>query len=550
MAEGKSDVEQILELLLHNEKGQKFLPLFLSHVPDPASRISHPAPELQQHIEKLSMLLPHFKHPMCSVLTDHLNHNGHLAGGNYMQVRHFGLFIKGLKPNGFFPNGGKKVQEKGEELPKILKDEEDPVVKLKLKLAYLTAQLENQKNGDGAAKVIAEHRKKMLRIVAGLCLGSFIIYKVLLQGSVGRNAGDMLYGAKNYEINPEVVSVTFNDVKGCDEAKEELEDIVDFLKNGERFLKMGAKLPKGLLLVGSPGTGKTLLAKAIAGEAGVPFFHASGSEFDEVFVGQGSKRVRNLFENAKKRAPCIIFIDEIDSVGGKRTSTGITPYANQTVNQLLSEMDGFDSQESIIVIGATNKKGNLDSALLRPGRFDMEVHVRPPDNDGRKELFRLYLSKCKHDGKINIDSLAKQTIGMTGADIANLVNQAAIIATLKGGSHVTMDDLAEARDKVTMGPAWKNKKIDEEELWRTAYHEAGHTIVAYFTDHALPLHKVTIEPRGEALGVTMSVPDKEPYGMTRAQCLARMDVGMGGRAGEELKYGVEFVGNGKGCVDL
>ncbi|ESO02641.1 hypothetical protein HELRODRAFT_65229, partial [Helobdella robusta] len=347
-----------------------------------------------------------------------------------------------------------------------------------------------------------------------------------------------------FEINPEEISVTFDDVKGMEEAKQELKDIVEYLRDPEKFKVLGAKLPKGVLLVGPPGIGKSLLARAVAGESGVPFFHASGSEFDEIFVGTGAKRVRQLFDAAKARAPCIVFIDEIDSVGAKRTSSQIHPYANQTINQLLSEMDGFQQNEGIIVLGATNRRDNLDKAILRPGRFDVEVRVFPPDLKGRIEILEHYLSKVKRGSDVNVDKLARSTTGCTGADLENLVNQAALKAAMDGDPHVAMSHLEHARDKVLMGPAKKTKIPDEATNLMTAYHEAGHTLVAYYTKDATPLNKVTIIPRGTSLGHTSFVPDKEQYNLTRSQLLAQLDVAMGGRVAEELVYGPDNVTTG------
>ncbi|CAF1585883.1 unnamed protein product [Rotaria magnacalcarata] len=347
-----------------------------------------------------------------------------------------------------------------------------------------------------------------------------------------------------YEINPEEIKVNFADVRGAEEAKDELMDIVTYLKEPERYTKLGARLPKGVLLVGSPGIGKTLLARAVAGEAGVPFFHTSGSEFDEMFVGTGARRVRQLFTAAKARAPCVIFIDEIDSVGAKRSSSQLHPYANQTINQLLAEMDGFEKNEGIIILAATNRRDYLDSALLRPGRFDSEIHISPPDLRGRTEIFELYLSKVTYDRNIDMEYLAKGTTGFTGADIENMVNQAALYAAQIDAPAVNMKHLEHARDKVLMGPAKKSKIPDHETNNITAYHEAGHTIVRYFNHDADPLHKVTIVPRGQALGFTAHIPSKEMYNRTRSQLLAEMDVMMGGRAAEEQIFGMDKITTG------
>lgn len=291
------------------------------------------------------------------------------------------------------------------------------------------------------------------------------------------------------------------------------------------------------------GTGKTLLARAVAGEAGVPFYHAAGPEFDEVLVGQGARRVRDLFRNAKERAPCVIFIDEIDSVGAKRSNSVLHPYANQTINQLLSEMDGFRQNEGVIVLGATNRRNDLDQALLRPGRFDVEVSVPVPDYTGRMEIIKLYLQKILHKD-INIEMLARGTTGFTGADIENMINQAALRAAIDGAEVVSMQHIEMARDKVMMGPERKTRLPDEEANEITAYHEAGHAIVGYYTKEANPLHKVTIMPRGSSLGHTAYLPEKERYHVTKAQLLAMMDTAMGGRAAEELIFGPEKITTG------
>ncbi|XP_025406784.1 ATP-dependent zinc metalloprotease YME1 homolog isoform X2 [Sipha flava] len=345
------------------------------------------------------------------------------------------------------------------------------------------------------------------------------------------------------EVNSEEITVTFNDVKGVDEAKQELRDIVEFLKNPSKFSSLGGKLPKGVLLVGPPGTGKTLLARAVAGEAGVPFFHAAGSEFDEILVGQGARRIRDLFKAAKERSPCVVFIDEIDSVGAKRTNSVLHPYANQTINQLLTEMDGFHQNQSIIVLGATNRREDLDRALLRPGRFDIEVDVPLPDYTGRKQILDLYLKKILSQD-IDIDLLARGTSGFTGADIENMVNQAAVKAASDGAKTVSMKYLEISRDKILMGPEKKSKIPDDEANIITAYHEGGHAIVAYFTKDSHPLHKVTIMPRGSSLGHTAYIPAKEEYHVTKSRMLAIMDTMMGGRAAEEIIFGADKVTTG------
>jgi ATP-dependent metalloprotease len=285
------------------------------------------------------------------------------------------------------------------------------------------------------------------------------------------------------------------------------------------------------------------LARAVAGEAGVPFFHAAGPEFDEILVGQGARRVRDLFKSAKEKAPCVIFIDEIDSVGAKRTNSVLHPYANQTINQLLSEMDGFHQNEGVIVLGATNRRDDLDQALLRPGRFDVEVTVPTPDYTGRKEILGLYLGKVLAK-EVDLELLARGTTGFTGADLENMVNQAALKAAIDGADCVSMKYLESARDKVLMGPERKSRIPDEEANLITAYHEGGHAVVAFYTRDSHPLHKVTIIPRGPSLGHTAYIPEKERYHVTKSQLLATMDVMMGGRAAEELIFGNEKITSG------
>ncbi|XP_055642377.1 ATP-dependent zinc metalloprotease YME1L isoform X2 [Toxorhynchites rutilus septentrionalis] len=436
------------------------------------------------------------------------------------------------------------AQQYSEPFNKLLTDVNDPSLteehRQRLKIAfaegYLTASHPEHANRSGKAMRYLKVLQQLLIIV--VFIGIFISLFVSTNGSVFR-----IQIGNQVEVDPEDISVTFEDVKGCDEAKQELKEVVEFLKNPDKFSNLGGKLPKGVLLVGPPGTGKTLLARAVAGEAGVPFFHAAGPEFDEVLVGQGARRVRDLFKAAKERAPCVIFIDEIDSVGAKRTNSVLHPYANQTINQLLSEMDGFQQNEGVIVLGATNRRDDLDQALLRPGRFDVEVVVPTPDFTGRKEILTYYLSKILSK-EINTDQLARGTTGFTGADIENMVNQAALRAAIDGAEVVTMKHLENARDKVLMGPERKSRLPDEDANKITAYHEGGHAIVAYYTKESHPLHKVTIMPRGPSLGHTAYIPEKERYHVTKQQLLAMMDTMMGGRAAEELIFGADKITSG------
>ncbi|XP_034477769.1 ATP-dependent zinc metalloprotease YME1L isoform X3 [Drosophila innubila] len=407
-------------------------------------------------------------------------------------------------------------------------------IKIAFAEGYLAAS--NAEDSQKSGKTM-KYLKTLIVIV--VFIGIFLSFFTSSNGSVFRS----IQLGNQVEVDPEEIHVTFDDVKGCDEAKQELKEVVEFLKNPDKFSNLGGKLPKGVLLVGPPGTGKTLLARAVAGEANVPFFHAAGPEFDEVLVGQGARRVRDLFKAAKARAPCVIFIDEIDSVGAKRTNSVLHPYANQTINQLLSEMDGFHQNAGVIVLGATNRRDDLDQALLRPGRFDVEVMVSTPDFTGRKEILSLYLEKILHDD-VDVDMLARGTSGFTGADLENMINQAALRAAIDGAETVNMKHLETARDKVLMGPERKARLPDEEANTITAYHEGGHAIVAFYTKESHPLHKVTIMPRGPSLGHTAYIPEKERYHVTKAQLLAMMDTMMGGRAAEEIIFGTEKITSG------
>ncbi|XP_065719505.2 ATP-dependent zinc metalloprotease YME1L isoform X3 [Drosophila suzukii] len=410
-----------------------------------------------------------------------------------------------------------------------------------LKIAFAEGYLAaaNAEDSPKSGKTMKYLKTLQTLVVIVVFLGIFLSFFTTSNGSVFRS----IQLGNQVEVDPEEINVTFDDVKGCDEAKQELKEVVEFLKSPEKFSNLGGKLPKGVLLVGPPGTGKTLLARAVAGEAKVPFFHAAGPEFDEVLVGQGARRVRDLFKAAKARAPCVIFIDEIDSVGAKRTNSVLHPYANQTINQLLSEMDGFHQNAGVIVLGATNRRDDLDQALLRPGRFDVEVVVSTPDFTGRKEILSLYLTKILHD-EIDLDMLARGTSGFTGADLENMINQAALRAAIDGAETVSMKHLETARDKVLMGPERKARLPDEEANTITAYHEGGHAIVAFYTKESHPLHKVTIMPRGPSLGHTAYIPEKERYHVTKQQLLAMMDTMMGGRAAEELVFGADKITSG------
>jgi cell division protease FtsH len=330
--------------------------------------------------------------------------------------------------------------------------------------------------------------------------------------------------------------ITFSDVAGCDEAKEDVTELVDFLRDPTKFQKLGGRIPRGVLMVGSPGTGKTLLAKAIAGEAKVPFFSISGSDFVEMFVGVGAARVRDMFENAKKHSPCIIFIDEIDAVGRQRGAGlgGGNDEREQTLNQMLVEMDGFETNQGIIVIAATNRPDVLDPALLRPGRFDRQVVVPLPDVRGREQILKVHMRKVPVASDVKADILARGTPGMSGADLANIVNEAALFAARRSGRTVEMDDFEKAKDKILMGSERKSIVMPEEERKNTAYHESGHAIVAKMLPKTDPVHKVTIIPRGRALGVTMQLPEGDRYSMDKERILNTIAVLFGGRIAEEI----------------
>ena len=356
--------------------------------------------------------------------------------------------------------------------------------------------------------------------------------------SFGKSKAKMLLDSK--------VKTKFDDVAGIDEEKKELEEIVDFLKHSEKYIKLGAKIPKGVLLVGAPGTGKTLMAKAVAGEAGVPFFSISGSDFVEMFVGVGASRVRDLFEQAKKHQPCIIFIDEIDAVGRQRGAGlgGGHDEREQTLNQLLVEMDGFDKNTNIIVIAATNRPDILDNALLRPGRFDRQIVINKPDVLGREKILLVHAKNKPLAEEVDLKVLAKRTPGFTGADLQNLLNEAALLAARHDKTKVEMPDLEEAIDKVMAGPEKKSRIISDEEKENTAYHEVGHALLAKLLKGCDPLHKVSIIPRGMALGITMTLPEKDYLTMKKSQLLDRITMTLGGRVAEEIIYGPESVTTG------
>ena len=377
-----------------------------------------------------------------------------------------------------------------------------------------------------------------------LLIAVWIFFMRQMQGGKG---GAMGFGRSKAKMMNQIKGkVTFNDVAGVEEAKEEVEEVVEFLKDPKKFSRLGGKIPRGCLLVGPPGTGKTLLARAIAGEAGVPFFTISGSDFVEMFVGVGASRVRDMFEQGKKHSPCIIFIDEIDAVGRSRGAGlgGGNDEREQTLNQLLVEMDGFDTNEGVIIIAATNRPDVLDPALLRPGRFDRQVVVSLPDIIGREKILKVHAKKITMTPDINLRTVARGTPGFSGADLANLVNEAALLAARKNKRIVTNAEFEESKDKVMMGAERRSMVMTEEEKKLTAYHEAGHAIVTINEKAAYPIHKATIIPRGRALGMVMQLPEKDEVSQTREQLHAQMAIAMGGRVAEEIIFGDDKVTTG------
>ncbi|MDR2503446.1 MAG: ATP-dependent zinc metalloprotease FtsH [Deltaproteobacteria bacterium] len=370
-----------------------------------------------------------------------------------------------------------------------------------------------------------------------LLVGVWAFFMRQMQGGNGKA---MSFGRSRARvISPEHGRVTFSDVAGVDEAKEELTEVVDFLSNPKKFTRLGGRIPKGVLLVGPPGTGKTLLAKAVAGEAGVPFFSISGSDFVEMFVGVGASRVRDLFAQGKKNAPCLIFIDEIDAVGRHRGAGlgGGHDEREQTLNQLLVEMDGFEANEGVILIAATNRPDVLDPALLRPGRFDRQVVVPTPDVRGRRHILEVHSRRTPLAADVDLDRISRSTPGMSGADLENLVNEAALLAAKSDKDFVSMSDFEEAKDKLIMGKARRTMVLSDAEKRNTAYHEAGHALVSKFTPESNPVHKITIIPRGRALGFTALVPEEDKYTITRTALESRIAMALGGRAAELIIFG-------------
>jgi cell division protease FtsH len=398
---------------------------------------------------------------------------------------------------------------------------------------------------------VPEERPSLLQqVIVGalpflIMIGIWIFFMRQMQNGQGRGA--MGFGKSRARMLTEKHGrVTFDDVAGIDEAREELQEIVDFLKDPSKFHRLGGKIPKGALLVGPPGTGKTLLARAIAGEANVPFFTISGSDFVEMFVGVGASRVRDMFEQAKKNAPCIIFIDEIDAVGRHRGAGlgGGNDEREQTLNQLLVEMDGFDANEGIIIVAATNRPDVLDPALLRPGRFDRQITVGRPDIEGRIRILQVHMRKVPLSPDVDSRVIARGTPGFSGADLANLVNEAALLAARRGRRLVSMQEFEDAKDKVMMGVERKSMVMTEDEKKLTAYHEAGHAVVSMHEPASDPIHKATIIPRGRALGMVMRLPERDNYSFHRDKMYANLSVAMGGRVAEELIFGHDKVTSG------
>jgi cell division protease FtsH len=380
-----------------------------------------------------------------------------------------------------------------------------------------------------------------------LILAIFMFFMRQMQGGGGGRGGPMAFGkSKARLLAPDQINTTFADVAGVDEAKEEVHELVDFLRDPSRFQRLGGRIPQGVLMVGPPGTGKTLLAKAIAGEAKVPFFSIAGSDFVEMFVGVGASRVRDMFEQAKKQAPCIIFIDEIDAVGRHRGGGhgGGNDEREQTLNQLLVEMDGFEGNEGIIVIAATNRPDVLDKALLRPGRFDRQVYVGLPDIRGREQILKVHAKKVPLDDKVDLGIIARGTPGFSGADLANLINEAALFSARANRRLVSGEEFEKARDKVMMGTERRSMVMSEKEKENTAYHEAGHAIIGRLMPEHDPVHKVSIIPRGRALGVTQFLPEEDKYSLSKLQLKSQLCSLFGGRIAEELIHGEEGVTTG------
>lgn len=443
-----------------------------------------------------------------------------------------------------------KKEAQNETMKALYGEQKTPVVQYKVLVPNDPGLMQKLENAyvDVNVKKPSESSQWM-NILGSLILPILFIVFLLIMAK-GMQAGGsqaMSFGKSKAKLMLDnKVKITFKDVAGIDEEKQELEEIVDFLKNGEKYIKLGAKIPKGVLLVGIPGTGKTLMAKAVAGEAGVPFFSISGSDFVEMFVGVGASRVRDLFDQAKKHQPCIIFIDEIDAVGRQRGAGlgGGHDEREQTLNQLLVEMDGFDENVNIIVIAATNRPDILDNALLRPGRFDRQIVINRPDILGREQILMVHAKGKPLSEEVDLKVVAKRTPGFTGADLQNLLNEAALLAARHNKAKIEMEDLEEASDKVMAGPEKKSRIISDEEKENTAYHEVGHALLSKLLKNCDPLHKVSIIPRGMALGITMTLPEKDHLTLRKDQLIDRITMTLGGRVAEELVYGPESITTG------
>ncbi len=478
-----------------------------------------------------------------------------LSYSDFVQKLENGEFSKVEKADDFLiavPKNQPKAEQtqKSTEANPFGVEKKSPIVQYKVltpKDSNLMTKLEDA-NVEIAVKKPSESSQLMAVLGTLLLPLLFIIFLIVMAKSIQAGGSQaMSFGkSKAKMMLDSKVKTTFKDVAGIDEEKQELEEIVDFLKNGDKYIKLGAKIPKGVLLVGPPGTGKTLMAKAVAGEAGVPFFSISGSDFVEMFVGVGASRVRDLFDQAKKHQPCIIFIDEIDAVGRQRGAGmgGGHDEREQTLNQLLVEMDGFDENTNIIVIAATNRPDILDNALLRPGRFDRQIVINKPDILGREQILQVHAKNKPLDSEVELKILAKRTPGFTGADLQNLLNEAALLAARHDQKTITMANLEEAIDKVMAGPEKKSRIISDEEKENTAYHEVGHALLAKLLKNTDPLHKVSIIPRGMALGVTLTLPEKDHLTMKKSQILDTITMILGGRVAEEIVYGKDSITTG------
>ena len=479
-----------------------------------------------------------------------------ISYSEFLQKLDNGEFSKVEKADEFLiavPKEQPKVDEQAKEsapLSPFLTEQKAPTVQYKVltpKDDSLMGKLEKA-NVDLSVKKPSESAQ-MVGLLSSIMLPLlFIIFLVVLAKSIQAGGSQaMSFGkSKAKMLLDSKVKTTFKDVAGIDEEKKELEEIVDFLKNGEKYIKLGARIPKGVLLVGPPGTGKTLMAKAVAGEAGVPFFSISGSDFVEMFVGVGASRVRDLFEQAKKHQPCIIFIDEIDAVGRQRGAGlgGGHDEREQTLNQLLVEMDGFDENTNIIVIAATNRPDILDNALLRPGRFDRQIYINAPDVKGREAILKVHAKNKQLDSDVDLKILAKRTPGFTGADLQNLLNESALLAARNNKAKISMEDVDNSIDRVIAGVEKKSRVLTDEDKELTSYHEVGHALIDKLLKDANELHKVSIIPRGMALGVTWTRPKDEKVHVSKAKLLAKITVSLGGRAAEEIVYGKDNVSTG------